>query len=330
MLSRPNTINNKKDQMEPRVLISILNWNQYHYTLKCIQSLSTLDYKNYEILVIDNHSENDSVEQIGEKYPQIKIIALESNLGFAHGHSKGADYAAQNGFDLIWLLNPDLFVHPNALNALVDAYSKYPKAIYGSVTVNNFKDLIVDFGGGHEMTNEKESSIYNFYENKKVSEIKNTIREISSVEGSSMMIPLKVIKEVGFMDIRFFMYGEETDYCYHIRKSGIKSLMVANSFVVHEGATTFSLSGNLEYIRQYYRTRNFLLFSMRYKNLTKIQMINKKGGPLAFIKFYLKWLVFSRDKKKQHYGNYVENLAIVHAILGIMGKTLSPENFIHD
>lgn len=314
----------------PKVLISLLNWNQYEYTIQCIHSLNKLAYKNFEILVVDNLSANDSTAQIKKAFPSINIIELQSNLGYAYGHSKSVDYADKHKFDLIWIINPDLIVHPNSLNTLVEAYLKYPKAIYGSITVNDFDEQKINFGGGHEMANGKETSSYNFYENKKLSNIKNKLREVSSVEGSSMMIPLAVIKEFGFMDTSFFMYVEETDYCYFLREKGVKSLMVANSLVVHEGATTFSLSSNLDYIRRYYRMRNHLLFSMRYKNLTKIEMINKKGGFFAFIKFYLKWIVFSRDKKKAHYGNHIENLAVIHASLGIMGKTLSPENFMHD
>ncbi len=315
--------------MQPKVLLSIINWNQYEYTIRCIRSLQQLAYQNFEIIIVDNCSKNDSVIQLQEALPEIEIIALKSNLGFAHGHSKAVEYAKKNHFDLIWILNPDLVVHPKSLSALVLAYKKTPNAIFGSVSVNDFESLIIDFAGGHEMNKGVEASAYNFYEKNHWSKLPDNIREVSCVEGSSMLIPLDVIDRFGFMDNQFFMYAEETDYCYGLRKKGVKSYMVSSSIVVHYGATTFLINENLDYIRRYYRMRNYLVFAKRHKDMKNIDLLNKKGGVLAFAKFYAKWMFLSAAQKKKDFGNYIENLAIIHALIGKTGKTFKPEDYIY-
>lgn len=313
----------------PKVLLSIINWNQYEYTIRCIQSLKQLDYDNFEIVVVDNCSKNDSVAQIKKAIPKMKLIALKTNLGFAYGHSKAVDYAKENAFDLIWILNPDLIVHPKSLEALVQAYKVTPNGVFGSVSVDDFESRLIDFGGGHEMKDGKEVTSYNFYEKKHWRELPKQNREVSCVEGSSILIPLAVIDRCGFMDNQFFMYGEETDYCYGLRKKGVKSYMANDSIVVHYGATTFLINEELDYIRRYYRMRNYLVFSKRHKNMKNIDLLNKKGGLLAFIKFYIKWMFLSAAEKKKDFGNYIENLAIIHALIGRTGKTFNPEDYIY-
>lgn len=315
--------------MSPKVLLSIINWNQFDFTIRCIDSLKSLTYDNFEIVVVDNNSHNESVQRIKDKFPKIKIISLKSNLGFAHGHSKAVEYAQSKDFELIWILNPDLIVGADSLHALVEAYLDNPLGIYGSVTVDDFYDLKVDFGGGHELDGDKEISDYNIYQGSHLSDIPFSVREVSSVEGSSMLIPLDLIDKHGFMDNQFFMYAEETDYCYQMRKKGVKSYMVADSVVVHYGATTFLINEQLDYIRRYYRMRNYLVFSKRHKQLSNLAMLNKKGGLLAFIKFYIKWLFLSASAKKENFGNYIENLAVIHALIGKTGKTFNPEDCIY-
>ncbi|MEL6925892.1 MAG: glycosyltransferase, partial [Bacteroidota bacterium] len=119
--------------MNPRVLISIINWNQYDYTISCIRSLQALTYDNFEILIVDNNSFNDSVSKIKKVFPQIAILPMSTNQGFAHGHQQSVEHAVENGFDLLWVLNPDLEAAPDSLSALVAAFAKYPAGIYGSV-----------------------------------------------------------------------------------------------------------------------------------------------------------------------------------------------------
>ena len=73
------------------IYIVILNWNGRDDTLECLDSVSKIDYPNYEVVVVDNGSTDDSVRSIKEKFPKIKVIENESNLGFAAGNNEGID-----------------------------------------------------------------------------------------------------------------------------------------------------------------------------------------------------------------------------------------------
>ena len=77
---------NPTSHTSPLVYISILNWNGYALTIECLKSLEVLNYPNYRVIVVDNHSVDNSVEMIQKAFPDIHLIESSSNLGFAGGH----------------------------------------------------------------------------------------------------------------------------------------------------------------------------------------------------------------------------------------------------
>lgn len=121
---------------DPKVAICILNWNNYLHTLGCITSIEYTEYKNYEIIVIDNASSDNSVSEIRRAYPNIKLVENTSNLGYADGNWEGVKKALEDSeIELIWILNNDAqLARRNTLSALVNAYRLSPQpAIFGSV-----------------------------------------------------------------------------------------------------------------------------------------------------------------------------------------------------
>ena len=94
-------------QNYPSIAIVILNWNNYPDTKKCLDSLSKLTYQNTTIILVDNGSQDDSNRLLKEEYPDITILELPKNLGFAGGTNFGIKYALKNSFKHILLLNND-------------------------------------------------------------------------------------------------------------------------------------------------------------------------------------------------------------------------------
>ena len=127
-----------------------------------------------------------------------------------------------------------------------------------------------------------------------------------------MLIPLKIIKNYGFMREDFFMYGEETDYCYNLKKHGISSYVVADSVVVHKGAESFK---NAKYLEIYYRRRNMLYFEKKHYNKSILKNLSNRVGIFNLIKFFLKNLFVKGDKNELFY----INIANIHALIRVKG-----------
>lgn len=108
------------------VAIIILNWNGRDDTLACLHSLCHIDYPNFQIVVVDNHSSDDSVAVIQKEYPHITLIQTDENLGYVGGNNVGLTFARQQNFDYALLLNNDTEVDPQFLQVLVAAAEADP------------------------------------------------------------------------------------------------------------------------------------------------------------------------------------------------------------
>ena len=239
--------------MDPKVLISILNWNNAPATIHCVHSVLKQSYSHYEILISDNASIDGSVKTISETFPDLKTIINDTNIGYASAHKKAADYAVDNQFDLLWVLNNDTEVRPDALEALVKAFQKKQEAIFGSITLEANKKEI-RFAGGYDL---KEghvdfNSISNPHKGKLLNEVdlEQIGGEVAELNGSSLLVPVAIIKRFGFMPEDFFLYSEETAYGYRLQKQGVKSILVPQSQVIHAGSQSFS-NPQLKYIAEY-------------------------------------------------------------------------------
>src|ERR1039457_4136566 len=103
----------------PKVFIIVLNWNGLKDTLECLDSVFKLEYPNFEVIVVDNASTDNSVEVIREKFQQVILIENKENLGFTGGNNTGIRHALQLGTDYFWLLNNDTVLEPDTLSRIV-------------------------------------------------------------------------------------------------------------------------------------------------------------------------------------------------------------------
>jgi len=317
---------------QPRVLISIVNWNGYEDTLRCIESLRGQAYDGpSHIIVVDNASRNDSVKRIRAAVADITLIESPRNDGFAAGHLQSVSYAREHGYPLLWILNPDLTLHPEALTALVNAWQEKGDGVFGSISLTSPDDDTIVFAGGHELKNGAEASGYNAFKGKSLSATPEALRTrpVTAIEGFSMMVPLSVIDKHGFMDTRYFMYGEETIWCYDFRKKGVTVYVVPASVVYHRGygsVTDERPTDNPMVV--YYRTRNYLLWMRKHYGWSRWRVMRKKGGVWSLVRFYMAWLIKGRTWREKNWNNWYENLAVVHAFLGLRIHPIRANKFI--
>ncbi len=120
----------------PLVVISVVNWNNAEDTLTCLNSLAKISYPRFEVVVVENGSQDDSLAKISfyqAPYP-LHILPQKENFGFSGGHNIGMNYAREHSADYIFLLNNDAIVAPDILEKFVDAAQNNPRVgIFGPV-----------------------------------------------------------------------------------------------------------------------------------------------------------------------------------------------------
>ena len=298
---------------KPSLLISVLNYNNFNSTKKCVDSLIE-HIREEEIFIIDNNSPDNSFIKLKNTYKTLKVIKSIVNGGYASGHKIAVDYAIDNNFDLIWILNNDLTVRKNTLTELLLAYKKIGLGLYGSVTLKSENPDIINFGGG-DTDDINQPFEYNNYEDWTLKKYrsKKGLRKVQSIEGSSFLIPIPIITKYGFMREDFFMYGEDTDYCYKLKKYGVNSYIIPNSIVIHKGAESLKKT---KYLEMYYRRRNFLYFQKEHYNYSIIKQIRFNYGLISIIKFFIKNLIKRTSKKNLYY----LNMGNIHALINKRGE----------
>jgi GT2 family glycosyltransferase len=314
----------------PSVLIIVLNWMKYDDTINCVNSLLKLDYPNFKILVVDNNSLNNSVSALKKRFPDTLIIKSPENNGYAAGNKIGADYAIQNKYDLVWILNNDCFVRNDSLIELVNAYKRNPNAIFSNLTLMSENPDIIHYAGTYEIDESLQPDKYPTYDKlkgKPLVDFKDTLTEKPArIYGHSMLIPTHIINKYGFMDTRYFMFYEETDYCLSLYKKGIPSVFVPKAIITHISTSTYSLSPKMKYIGRYYSNRNLIFYNKKYGKVDYKNSIAKRGGFLGIIKYFVKYLLSPSFIKDEDY--YI-NLGFLHGLLNIRGKYIKPEEFLN-
>ena len=209
----------------PRVSVIIVNYNGKALLEKCLESLSKVNYENFEIIVVDNNSTDGSIELVTKNYPSIILLKLNSNKGFAEPNNIGAKIA--NGKYLLFL-NNDTIVTPNFISEMVQVIENDKKiAICQSLLLK--PDESVDSSGDFI---DQLGVVYN--STKKTDEI----REISSARGASMLIRKDVFDILEGFDEKFYVSFEDVDLGWRTWMIGYKVILTPKSVVYHVGGQT--------------------------------------------------------------------------------------------
>ncbi len=253
--------------MTPKIAIIILNWNGKKDTLECLKSLKKINYPNYETILVDNGSTDDSVLHIREQFPSITLIENKENLGFAEGNNRGIRYALKKGVDLIFLLNNDTVIDPDILNAFVKTFQLNPEAgvLGAKIYLFEKQDTLDHFGGNWNSSR----GAFDFVGSKQLDDHASweVPQEIDYVCGAGMMISANVFKAISLLEKDFFLIWEEADFCFRAKKAGFKVLTCPSAKIWHKVSASFSSKPH----STYFWWRNRLLWIKR--NCTKREQL---------------------------------------------------------
>lgn len=212
----------------PSVTLLVLNFNGMRYIESCLDSILQTDYPKFEVVVIDNDSQDDSAKYIRENYPQVRLIENKENYGFAQAYNLIIDSIET---EYVGLLNNDIEVESDWLRQLVHYMEER-----GNIAAANPKMLFLQDKGRINAAGGN-CDIYGVGWNRGNGEIDShqydSAEEVFYGNGAAMLIRRKVWHEIGLFDERYFMYGEDLDWCWRARLKGYKILYVPKARIYH-------------------------------------------------------------------------------------------------
>ena len=216
-----------------KVYIIILNWNGLKDTLECLKSIDKLDYRPFEVIVVDNGSIDNSSEIIVKNFPNVFLMKNSENLGYAKGNNLAMRYAMEHGADYLWLLNNDTVVEKDTLSNLIDNAEKFADIGMVSPVIHfYYEPKKVQFCGSYVDTRKMEI-IYPKENHASASEdfVKG---KYICLWGTALLAKREVIKKIGYLNEDYFAYWEDTDYSLRSIKSGFRNEVIKSARIFHK------------------------------------------------------------------------------------------------
>lgn len=258
--------------------VIIVNWNTKKLLQNCLSSI----YKftkgiNFEVIVVDNGSSDGSVNMLKDNYPQVKIIHNEDNRGYAKANNQGLKIAKGKYF---LLLNSDTYLVENSLKKIKDEADKYPESgIISPLLLNKDKSIqqsvgffpnlpqvffwmmFIDdlpFGSMLHPYHVDHDSFYKMQQ------------EIDWGTGAALLVTKEVYKKVGGLDEAIFMYGEDVEWCFRVKKANFKVLFNPNTKIIHIGGGSAKQIRTSAFIGEF---KGLIYFYKKNKSALALQIL---------------------------------------------------------
>lgn len=285
----------------PKVSIVLLNFNGALFIKSCLQSIEQISYPCYELILVDNCSNDGSIQIIkkeSEKFSNFKLIGLKRNVGYAAGNNIGARFA-DNYSKYVLFLNIDTQVTPDFLNVIVNAMeddssigASQPKLLLESNKkhIDSMGAFIDVIGGTYNISyNQEDKNQYPFS------------FSIFYAKGAALFVRKELFNNIGGFDDDFFLWRDEVDLCWRIWLSGYKVINIPSSVVYHYGSAIIKKTVPNPKMEFYFTRNNIRMLIKNYElnNLIKFLPLFllfrcyitsrnslKSKNPLHFLFFY--------------------------------------------
>lgn len=243
----------------PPVYIVVLTFNRWQDTRACLTSVFACSYSNIRVLVIDNGSKDETLDELPVAF-QVHLIRNSRNLGYAEGNNVGLRYALAEGAEFTVVLNNDVIVAQDWLEPLVQAAQSDPRAaLLGPMVYHIGEPRVIQSAGGilpgnwhtaHRGANEPDLGQFSRTE------------AVDWLTGCAILARSSALREIGLLDPAFYMYGEDVDWGVRASRAGYRILFVPRSRVWHKGVqrnyapapqvTYYSARNELQLIRKHH------------------------------------------------------------------------------
>lgn len=231
------------NNLQPKVVVVTLNYNQVSYTVDCVNSLLKSDYKNYEILLVDNGSTEENYASLLNNLQDsnvLKVHRIEQNKGYVGGINEAMREAYQLGADYILVMNNDTLIAENSISSLVNCAEKHEGLAIVSGKVYNYdeKDTLQYIGQEFDPNGmlDQRSIVKNRRE-KDVGQYDEE-RELGMLDDIFWLLPKSAYEKLGDYSDYFYLYGEQNDYGFRALKEGYKFVYTPEAKLWHKGGIT--------------------------------------------------------------------------------------------
>ena len=267
---------NSTDISDPKVYLIVLNWNDKEISKKCLSSIEKVSYSNYKVLIVDNNSQDGSVEFFKEYFPQYDILALDKNLKYAGGNNAAVDYLKPEEEDFLVFINNDTIVSSDFLDHLVAPFLNdanciitVPKILF-AMDINKiwYAGGVVSMWKGsidHIGIRDFDGPKYSF------------MMETDYATGCCFCIKYDDFRRLKYFDTTFEMYCEDVDLSIRAKRMNRKIVYSPKSIILH--SVSQSLGENS-------------LKKIQNKLLGQVKLFWKHASGLQIITLTFHWLLF--------------------------------------
>lgn len=263
-----------------RSTIIIPNYNGIKYIENCLASLAD---EPAHVIVVDNGSMDGSREIVQEKFPLVRLLALDKNYGFCAAVNRGIEESGKDKTPYVILLNNDTAVEPGFVRALEKALDRDKRAFSGAARmVNMYRPEMIDDAGDYycalgwafAVGKDKPAADY------------GQPREVFSACGGACIYRRSILGEIGILDENHFAYLEDVDIGYRARIYGYRNLYVPEAVVRHAGSGVSGSRHNDFKVKLSAKNSVYLV----YKNMPPVQIL--LNFPFQLAGFLVKTLFF--------------------------------------
>ncbi|MEP6710990.1 MAG: glycosyltransferase family 2 protein [Ferruginibacter sp.] len=286
----------------PFISIVTLNWNGLGVTLEFLESTRNLTYKNYEIIVVDNGSEIDPTDKImAGNYHNTKVVRSPVNLGSAGGNNFGMRHSSPD-YDFVFQVNNDAEVTPDLIEKCLEPF--YNDASVGVVCPKirfHHNPDVIQYAGFNKMSmlTGKTTAVGSLEVDKGQYD---TPGYTYSAHGCAMMVSKQVIKKVGMMAEKYFVYYDESDWSARIIKAGYKIYYQAKGLCFHKESMSM---GKQSPIKVHYMTRNRIYYMRRNASASQFLVFI---GFFSFLTVPKTIIKFTVNKQWKHLKAFVKGI----------------------
>lgn len=305
----------------PRVVVVVLTWNGLDDLTTCLDSFSCVDYPNYEVVVVDNGSEDDTCAVVRQRWPWVTLLETGSNLGYVGGNNVGMRHGLEHGADYVFILNNDTKMTPDVLSQLVHLMEGDPRigiagaknllmadptytwGKYGILTWGPMLASVV----GRDQPDTPDASP----------------KDVDWVIGNGCLMKCEALERVGLFDEEFFQVHEDIDWSTRARALGYRVVYVDTAAILHKGASSADITKPVSFSYGYFLGRNPILFARKHATpaqWTKLIVMMSLGVAIRIAMGAVSRIIMALDGQLRFFPGVIDGfrgrvrpeLAIVH------------------